>query len=78
LLKGSAIASIGLSIPAVSIASYFYGFPLVLGLDILSIILLVISIFTVMLSLIGGKSNFVYGVVLIVNLVAYIFLTINP
>lgn len=78
LALGSAIASIGLSIPAVSIASYFYGFPLVLGLDILSIILLVISIFTVMLSLIGGKSNFVYGVVLIVNLVAYIFLTINP
>ena len=44
----------------------------------LSIILLVISIFTVMLSLIGGRSNAVYGVVLLVNLVAYIFLTINP
>jgi Ca2+:H+ antiporter len=78
LALGSALASIGLTIPAVSIASYLYGFPLVLGLDILPIILLVISIFTVMLSLIGGKSNFVYGVVLIVNLVAYIFLTINP
>ncbi len=78
LALGSAIASIGLTIPAVSIASYIYGFPLVLGLDILSIILLVISIFTVMLSLIGGRSNFVYGVVLIVNFIAYIFLTINP
>jgi len=78
LSLGSAIASIGLTIPAVSIASYMYDFPLVLGLDILPIILLVISIFTVMLSLIGGRSNFVYGVVLLVNLVAYVFLTINP
>lgn len=78
LALGSALASIGLTIPAVSIASYIYDFPLILGLEILPIILLVISIFTVMLSLIGGRSNFVYGVVLIVNLVAYIFLTINP
>ena len=78
LSLGSALASIGLTIPAVSVASYIYDFPIVLGLDILSIILLVISIFTVMLSLIGGRSNAVYGVVLLVNLVAYIFLTINP
>ena len=78
LSLGSALASIGLTIPAVSIASYMYDFPLILGLDILSIILLVISIFTVMLSLIGGRRNAVYGVVLLVNLVAYIFLTINP
>lgn len=78
LSLGSAIASIGLTIPAVSVASYIYDFPLVLGLDVLSIILLVISIFTVMLSLIGGRSNSVYGVVLLVNLVAYVFWTINP
>lgn len=78
LSLGSAIASIGLTIPAVSVASYIYDFPLVLGLDILSIILLVISIFTVMLSLIGGRSNAVYGVVLLVNLIAYVFLTIHP
>lgn len=78
LALGSAIASIGLTIPAVSIASYFWDFSLVLGLDLLSIILLVISIFTVMISLIGGRSNSVYGVVLLVNLIAYIFLTINP
>ena len=78
LSLGSAIASIGLTIPAVSIASYIYDFPLILGLEILPIILLVISIFTVMLSLIGGRSNSVYGVVLLVNLLAYVFLTINP
>lgn len=78
LALGSALASIGLTIPAVAVASYFLGFQLILGLDILSIILLVISIFTVMLSLIGGRSNFVYGVVLLVNLLGYVVLTINP
>lgn len=78
LSLGSAIASIGLTIPAVSIASYFYDFPIILGLEILPIILLLISIFTVMLSLIGGRSNSIYGVVLLVNLMAYVFLTINP
>ncbi|MGE0021096.1 MAG: hypothetical protein AB7S72_15595 [Draconibacterium sp.] len=47
-------------------------------LIILSIILLSISIFTVMLSLIGGRSNAVYGIVLLVNLFAYVLLTIQP
>ncbi len=78
LALGSAIASIGLTIPSISVVSYLYDIPLILGLDILPIILLVISIFTVMLSLIGGRSNSIYGVVLLVNLIAYIFLTINP
>lgn len=78
LALGSAIASIGLTIPSISVVSYIYDIPLLLGLDILPIILLVISIFTVMLSLIGGRSNSIYGVVLLVNLVAYVFLTINP
>lgn len=78
LSLGSTLASIGLTIPVVSIASYVYGFPLVLGLEILPIILLIISIFTVMLSLIGGRSNSLYGVVLLVNLVAYVFFTIYP
>lgn len=78
LSLGSALASIGLTIPTVSLISYLYDIPLVLGLDILPIILLTISIFTVMLSLIAGRSNAVYGVVLLVNLVAYVFLTINP
>ncbi len=78
LSLGSALASIGLTIPAVSLVSYIFDLPLILGLELLPIILLVISIFSVMHSLIGGRSNFVYGVVLLVNLFAYVFLTINP
>ncbi len=78
LALGSALASIGLTIPAVSIISYVFGFQLILGLDLLAIILLCISIFTVMLSLSGERSNSVYGVVLLVNLFAYVFFIINP
>ena len=78
LALGSALASIGLTIPTVSVISYIYDFQLVLGLDKLSIILIGISVFTVMLSLSGERSNSVYGVVLLVNLLAYIFLTIVP
>jgi len=78
LALGSALASIGLTIPAVSVISYIYDFQIILGLDSLSIILLAISLFTVMLSLSGERSNSVYGVVLLVNLFAYLFLTIIP
>lgn len=78
LALGSALASIGLTIPAVAIVCSIFDMQLILGLDVKSIVLLGLSVFTVMLSLSGGKSNLVYGVVLLVNLFAYIFLTIYP
>lgn len=78
LALGSALASIGLTIPAVAIISSIYDMEIVLGLDIKSIILLGLSVFTVMLSLASGRTNIVYGVVLLVNLFAFIFLVIYP
>ena len=78
LALGSALASIGLTIPVVSIVCYVYDMKMVLGLDYTSIILLALSTFTVMLSLNTGRSNVVYGVVLLVNLMAFIYLTIQP
>jgi len=78
LSLGSALASIGLTIPSVAVVCIFYDIPIILGLDIKSIILLGLSVFTVMLSLSSGKSNIVYGVVLLVNLFAFIFLMIYP
>ncbi|MDR2207002.1 MAG: ionic transporter y4hA [Flavobacteriaceae bacterium] len=78
LALGSALASIGLTIPAVSMVCVFYDIPLVLGLDKKAIILLLLSVFTVMLSLSRGKTNILYGVVLLVNLAAYIFYVIVP
>lgn len=78
LSLGSALASIGLTIPSVSVVCIYYDIPIILGLDIKSIILLGLSVFTVMLSLSSGKTNIVYGVVLLVNLLAFIFLMIYP
>ncbi len=78
LALGSALASIGLTIPAVAVVCIALDMPVILGLDIKSIVLLGLSVFTVMLSLSKGKSNIVYGVVLLVNLFAFIFLMIYP
>lgn len=75
---GSALASVGLTIPAVSVVCIVYDIPFVLGLDMKSIILLALSVFIVMLSLSRGKTNHLYGTVLLVNLAAYIFTVIVP
>jgi len=78
LALGSALASIGLTIPAVSTVCYLYDIEVVLGLDYLSIVLLMLSVITVMLSLNSGRSNVVYGTVLLVNLIAFIYLIVYP
>lgn len=78
LSLGSALASIGLTIPSVAVVCIMNDMKIILGLDIKSIILLGLSVFTVMLSLSSGRTNIVYGVVLLVNLFAFIFLIIYP
>jgi len=78
IAAGSALASVGLTIPAVSAVCIYYDIPFVLGLDMKSIILLALSVFIVMLSLSRGKTNHLYGTVLLVNLAAYIFTVIVP
>ena len=75
---GSALATVGLTIPVVSMVCIWFDIPFVLGLDMKSIILLALSVFIVMLSLSRGKTNIMYGAVLIVNLAAYIFTVIVP
>ncbi len=75
---GSALASIGLTIPSVAIVCYIYDIDIILGLDLKSMVLLALSVFTVMLSLSKGKTNILYGTVLLVILAAYIFITIFP
>lgn len=78
LALGSALASIGLTIPAVAIVCLMYDIDVVLGLDAKSMLLLGLSVFTVMLSLNQGRSNMLYGMVLLVNLAAYVFTVIVP
>lgn len=78
LALGSALASIGLTIPCVALVCIIFEMKIILGLDIKSIFLLGLSMITVMLSLSSGRSNIVYGVVLLVNLLAFVFLIIYP
>lgn len=78
LALGSALASIGLTIPSVAIVCLMYDLPLVLGLDGKSMVLLGLSTFIVMLSLNQGRTNILYGIVLLVNLAAYIFTIVAP
>ncbi|MFZ7174589.1 calcium:proton antiporter [[Pasteurella] aerogenes] len=78
LALGSALASIGLTIPAVVIVCLIYDINMVLGLDWKSMALLCLSAFVAMLSLNHGRTNMLYGIVLLVNLAAYVFTVIIP
>lgn len=78
LALGSALASIGLTIPSVVIVCLMYDINMILGLDWKSMVLLALSVFTVMLSLNHGRTNMLYGVVLLVNLAAYVFTVVVP
>lgn len=73
LALGSALASIGLSIPTVAVIGTVMDLPIVLGIDSKSMMLLGLSVFTVMLSLNKGRTNGLYATVLLVNLLMYIF-----
>jgi len=78
LALGSALASIGLTIPAISILSIFLGIKLMLGIDMKSIVLLLLSLFTTTLVLRTGRTMILHGVVLLVLFVVYLFLTAVP
>jgi Ca2+:H+ antiporter len=78
LALGSAIASIGLTIPAVALVSLATGWRLTLGLDTKSTVLLMLSLFIAALSLGTGRTTILQGIVHLVILVIYIFMTIVP
>lgn len=78
LALGSALASIGLTIPAVAIVSIITGMTITLGIDTKSMVLLLLSQFTIMLSLGSGRTNVLQGVVLLTIFAAYLFTTIAP
>lgn len=78
LSLGSALASIGLTIPTVSILSIFMGLPLTLGINSESTILFLLSLFIIILSLSTGKTTILQGIVLMVLFFVYLFITIFP
>ena len=78
LALGSALASIGLTIPAVAVTSLVMGLPLALGIDPRGITLLVLSLFTVTLTLGTGRTTVLGGAVHLVIFAAYLFTTVVP
>lgn len=78
LALGSALASIGLTIPAVAIVSIATGWTLTLGLDTKSSVLLVLSLFVAALSLGTGRTTVLQGVVHLVIFASYLFTTVIP
>ena len=78
LALGSALASIGLTIPAVAIVSLMTGWTLTLGLDIKSSVLLLLSLFVATLSLGTGRTTILQGTVHLVIFAAYLFTTVVP
>jgi Ca2+:H+ antiporter len=78
LALGSAMASIGLTIPAIAIASIWLAGPLVLGLDSTQIVLLVISVVVGSLTVLPGRATVQEGGVHLVLFAAFVFLAVNP
>lgn len=75
---GSAIASIGLTIPAIAIASIWMDGPLVLGLGPLQMVLLGLTVVVSVLTVVPGRATRLQGSVHLVLLAAFLFLAINP
>jgi Ca2+:H+ antiporter len=78
LALGSALASIGLTIPAVSLLSLYTGTHLVLGIDNKSTLLLFLSLFITAIALRTGRTIVLHGIVLVVIFIVYLFTTIIP
>lgn len=78
LALGSALASIGLTIPVVAVVSLFMGWPLSLGLDAKGMVLLMLTLLVTTLSLATGRTTVLQGVVHLVLFAVYLFTTIVP
>jgi len=78
LALGSALASIGLTIPAIGIFALTTGAQLTLGVDAKSSMLLLLALFVATLSLGTGRTTVLHGVIHLVIFVAYIITTLVP
>ncbi len=78
LAFGSALASIGLTIPAVALASVLIGMPLALGLEAKDLVLLVLTFFVSSITLVSGRTHVMQGVVHLVIFAAFLFLAFVP
>jgi Ca2+:H+ antiporter len=78
LALGSAMASIGLTIPAIAIASIWLEGPLVLGLGPTQMVLLAITVVVAGLTVLPGRATLQEGGVHLVLFGAFLFLAVFP
>ena len=72
------MASIGLTIPAIAVASIWLTEPLALGLGPTQMVLLGLTVLVSVLTVVPGRATRLQGGVHLVLLAAFLFLSINP
>ena len=78
LALGSALASIGLSIPTIAAIAIYYNIPLSLGISSLNMTLLYLTFFIGALTLAIGRTTLLQGVVHLIIFFEYLFLSMVP
>jgi Ca2+:H+ antiporter len=78
LAYGSALASIGLTIPAVAVASVWMDLPLVLGLEAKDLVLLALTFVVSAITLTYGRTHMMHGAVHLVIFASFVFLALAP
>ena len=78
LALGSALATIGLTIPAVGAAAILAGLPLALGLPAKEVALLALTLLISVVTLAGGRATVLQGAVHLVLFAVFLFLSIVP
>jgi Ca2+:H+ antiporter len=78
LALGSALATIGLTIPVVALVSVMLRLPLVLGLETKDQVLLGLTFLVSTITLASGRTSLMQGAVHLVIFVAFLFLTLVP
>lgn len=78
LAYGSAMASIGLTIPVIAVMSLFFGFPLVLGLSSTELVLFLLTVAVSILTVVPGRATILQGAIHLSLFAGFIFFIINP
>src|SRR5487761_700457 len=78
LALGSSLATIGLTVPAVAVAAFVLDKQLVLGVNAQHMVLLALTFVLGMLTLGTGRTNILFGLVLLVVFAVFLFLVFVP
>ena len=78
LAFGSALASIGLTIPAVAFVAVWLGITLELGLEAKDMVLLALTFLVSSITLVFGRTHIMQGAIHLVIFAAFLFLALIP